>query len=697
MPSEPNAQAASMRAAEYEFGPFRLDAARRTLYRGAEFVPLSPDAVQLLVLLVEEAGRIVSRERILERAWAGAAVEEGTIESNVSALRKALDPAFGGEGPIASVARQGYRFTAAVRPAGAASQTAPDPAPRRITDRDTILLGDIENKTGDPVFDGTLKQALLLALAQSPFLDLLSDRKVRSALQMMQRPVDTPAVGDVALEICQRTGAKAAITGAIFALGDEYMIGLTALDADTGSVLVAEQARAHGKGEVLRALDAAAQGMRTKLGESLASVRRFSAPFDEVVTTSLEALKAYTLGRREWHDRGDAAVIPHQLRAIELDPNFASAYSGLAIAYANLGQTIRATEFMQKAYDLRERATERERFRIITSYHAIITGNLHRALDAANAWVVSYPRDLVGPGNAGGYCMLLGLWEKALELTEGAEQNSNITMSNLAIILMALGRHEDARRTLDAAFGRGMDAYFLRLDAYQEAFLRGDDEAMRRHFDAVAGRQGEEDFLLGAQADTEAFFGRMDRSREFTARAAECALRAGSPETSATWLAQAAVREVEMGFAERALDIADTALTRSEGRHVRAIATYALARAGDRTTVDAMVAELDRDYAEDSVIQRYWLPCIRAAIALGSGDWRSAVRALEPAQAMELALTGPFESAFALPPYLRGLAYIAAKRNDEASRELAKIEARPGLVKNFVTYPLAVKARASIR
>jgi tetratricopeptide (TPR) repeat protein len=293
--------------------------------------------------------------------------------------------------------------------------------------------------------------------------------------------------------------------------------------------------------------------------------------------------------------------------------------------------------------------------------------------------------------------MLLGLWEKALELTEGAEQNSNITMSNLAIILMALGRHEDARRTLDAAFGRGMDAYFLRLDAYQEAFLRGDDEAMRRHFDAVAGRQGEEDFLLGAQADTEAFFGRMDRSREFTARAAECALRAGSPETSATWLAQAAVREVEMGFAERALDIADTALTRSEGRHVRAIATYALARAGDRTTVDAMVAELDRDYAEDSVIQRYWLPCIRAAIALGSGDWRSAVRALEPAQAMELALTGPFESAFALPPYLRGLAYIAAKRNDEASRELAKIEARPGLVKNFVTYPLAVKARASIR
>ncbi|HEX4782065.1 MAG TPA: winged helix-turn-helix domain-containing protein, partial [Usitatibacter sp.] len=455
MPPEPPALSAQA-SAEYEFGPFRLDAERRALYRGAEFIALTPKAAEMLVLLVQEAGRIVTKEQLLERAWPGVVVEEGALTNNISALRKVLDPAFPGEGPIGTVARRGYRFSAPVRqlspgaaqPGTAPAASAPEP---RITDRDTILLGDVENKTGDAVFDGTLRQALLLHLAQSPFLQILSERKVHAALQMMQRPKDTPAVGEVALEICQRTGARAAITGAIFALGDDYVIGLTALDGDSGDIVVSEQARAHGKDEVLKALDGAALSLRGKLGESLASLTRFSVAFDEVATASLEALKAYTVGRREWFERGDAAAIPHQMRAIELDPQFASAYSALAIACTNMGQTVRANEFILKSYELRDRVGERERTRIVATYHHIVSGDLHRSLDALSTWIRNYPREATATTNAGSHYMTLGQWEKAFELTEAALQSeqTNIVYSNTAIIQMALGRHDDARRTLE--------------------------------------------------------------------------------------------------------------------------------------------------------------------------------------------------------------------------------------------------------
>jgi len=693
---------------EYEFGPFRLDAARRALYRGGEFVPLTPKAAEMLVLLVEEAGRVVTKEQILQRAWAGVVVEEGTIANNISALRKVLDPAFGGDGPIATVARRGYRFSAPVRANGVAapSQAAPaareaftassSSAPARaLTDRDTVLMGDIENKTGDPVFDGTIKQALLLHLAQSPLLQILSERKVKGALQLMQRPMETPVTGEAALEICQRTGAKAAITGSIFALADEYVIGIVALDRDSGDIVASEQARARGKADVLKVLDAAATSLRAKLGESLASVKQLSAALEDLATPSLEALKAYTIGRREWYARGDAAGIPHQIRAIEIDPDFASAHSALGIALLNLGQTERANEHARRAYELRGRASERERARIEAFYYQSVIGNLHRAVDVLQTIVKAYPRDSYIPVNIGNMQMMLGQWGQAFEHTATAlaTEPTNIAHSNLAIIQMALGRHEDARRTIELAFARGIDAYYLRLDAYQEAFLRGDDEAMRRHFDAVAGRESEEDFLIASQADTEAFAGRADRARELSMRAADSALRAGADETSALWLAQAAMREAEMGVGARGVDLAHAALERSDGRVVRCVAAYALARAGEAGAAEAVAAKLDADFPEDTVTQRYWRPCIRAAHALERNEAIEAVRALETVTTMELSLTAPFEGGFMVPTYLRGLAFQRAGKNVEARREFEKIESRPGLVKNYVTYPLAVKAR----
>jgi DNA-binding winged helix-turn-helix (wHTH) protein/tetratricopeptide (TPR) repeat protein len=691
MPTEPAGPstappAAEAAPAEYEFGPFRLDAVRKALYRGEEFIALKPKAVEMLVLLVEEAGRVVTKEQLFERAWPGVVVEEGTLANNVSALRKALDPGFAGEGPIATVARRGYRFTAAVRPVSRASPAA--------AGRDTVLVGDIENRTGDAVFDGTLKQALLLHLAQSPFLEIVPERKVRTVLQAMQRPVETVVTGDEALEIAQRTGAGAAITGSIHALGEDYVIGITALAPETGEILLAEQARARGKGEVLKALDGAAMSVRARLGESRASLSRFSESFDEVATASLEALKAYGIGRREWMYRGDAAAIPHELRAIELDPGFASAHSLLGLAYGNLGQTLRAREHIGKAYELRGRASERERRRIEANYYQAVHGDLQRTLDAYLALVRTYPRDAAQRTNTANTYMMLGQWEAALEMARDLEP-SNVDFSNLAIIQLALGRHDEARKTLETAFASNIDAYYLRLDAYQEAFLRGDDEAMRRHFDAVAGRAGEEDFLIAAQADTEAYFGRVEGSRELTELAAASALRAGAEETSAAWLAEAALREAEMGFPARAVEWASRALERCEGRDVRCISSYALARSGEAAGAEAIAAALDRGHPEDTLVQRYWLPCIRAALSLAGGDWAGAVRLLGQAEPMELGLNVPFESGFAIPAYLRGLAYRAGGKTAEAARELAKITSRPGLLKNFVIYPLAERERVN--
>lgn len=678
----------------FEFGPFRLDTATRALYRGTEFIPLTPKAAEILLLLLEEAGQVVTKEALLARAWPGVVVEEGAIANNISALRKALDGAFGDDGPIATVPRRGYRWAAEVRTcsdeaSAHGAPAAPARAATPITERDTVLVADIENRTGDTVFDGTIRQALLLHLAQSPFLEILSDRRVKALLGYMGKP-GAGVLGEVALEICQRSGAKAAITGSIFALGEDYVIGLHALEAASGDILLTEQARAHGKGEVLKALDRAALGLRSKLGESLASLDRFSRPFDEVATASLDALKAYTLGRAVWLDHGENAGKPHYQRAIEADPHFASAWSALSLVCNNLGQMREAREHMAKAYEHRDRASERERVRIVAGYHETVTGDVFKGIDAHRAWEASYPRDPMASLNLGNLQSMVGHWDKALASAQRATtaEHQNPGCSNLALALMAVGRHDEARAVLEDAFARGLDAYYLHLDAYLEAFLRGDEPEMQRHVQAVAGRAGEEDFLIAAQADTEAFFGRHERARELSRRAAESALHAGVPEMSASWTAVAAMREAEIGEVERARTGALQAMETFPGRAVGCVAGYALARAGEAARVADIVAILEREHPH-TVVQRYWIPCMHAALALGEGDWKAALDRLEPAAGVELGLSQPFEVGFMVPPWLRGLALDAAGRREEAAVEYTKIVARPGLVKNHLLHALA--------
>ena len=680
-------------ADSYEFGPYRLEIASRSLFREGEFVPLTPKVAETLLLLLEEAGRVVTKEQMLERVWPGVVVEEGGIANNISALRKIFNGEFAEDGPISTIARRGYRFTAEVKRGSAEiaePATTVKPA-QNPADRNTILVADIENKTGDPLFDGTIRQALALNLAQSPVLEIMSDRKVHSVLGLMHKP-GAVVVGEVALEICQRTGTRAAVTGSIFALGDEYVIGLYAIRADTGDTLVSEQARARGKAGVLQALDQAALSLRTKLGESIQSVRKHGAHFDEVVTSSLEALKAYTTGREIWLNHSEMAAIPHMQRAIELDEHFVSAHSALAVMLNNMGQAARGAQHIQRAFDLRERATERERLRIEAMYHDVMTGDLHRSLDAYRAALRSYPRDANMANNTANLYIVLGQYENALRDIKIALQyeHTSVEYGNHTQALLGLGRVDEADEVIRRGFERGFEAFYHHADAYLVAFLRGNRAEMQRHLDAVAGREGEEDYMADLEAGTEAYYGRFARARDLARRAVESALRATSLEMAACWRAHSALRDLEAGFTDLARQQAEEALAISRSRNLDGLAGMVLAATGDPARAESLGAEMEKATPQATHVQRYWLPCIRGSVAMARGDWAGAVQALEPAIPVEMGIPQPFINPGLYPPYLRAKAYLMGERWADAIREFEKITSRPYLIRNQVQFPLSL-------
>jgi len=560
----------------------------------------------------------------------------------------------------------------------------------KITEKDTVLIADIDNQTGDSSFDGSLKQALALHLAQSPYVDVLADRRVHSTLRLMGRPTDLPVNGDAAFELCRRAGAKAMVFGSIFSLGDDYVIGLQAVDTE-GDILASEQARAHGKGEVIAALDKAALALRSTLGESIASVQRYSIPLAEVATPSFEALKAYALGRSLWWEKGEAVAVPEMLRAIELDPDFASAHSALASMYGNMGQTTRSAEFMKKSYALRGKAGERERYRIEAFYHDYVDGDVYEAVRSLELWQRTYPRDRTASLNLGWQYAKLGRWEQALKHAAYAAETerSAILAGNLAIALLALERHAEARAVIERTLNDGFDAFFVHQLAYYAAFLQAEPVAMRRHVIAVAGRPGEDDLLLATEANTEAYYGRINASRELSRRAVESAQKADAPETAATWQAVAALREAELGNAAAAKQAADATFTLSSGRDVRLYAALAFARTGDGSRALEIVSGIEKDHPHATLAHHYWIPSVRAAHALQRKDWSEALRLLEPAAAFELATGEVTCLGMMYPAFLRGEAYMGAGRYADAQAEFQKLLDHPGLVLNFILAPLA--------
>jgi eukaryotic-like serine/threonine-protein kinase len=561
-----------------------------------------------------------------------------------------------------------------------------------LTEKDTIVLADFENKTGDPVFDDALKQALAVDLGQSPFLNVLSDRKVLATLRLMGRSPDQPVTGEVARELCQRADGKALLAGSISTLGNEYVIGLNAVNCATGDTLVTRLAEARAKEDVLKALGKEATEMRRKLGESLASLQRFSTPIEEASTPSLEALKAFSMGRRAVDQKGDAAGLSQFQRAIELDPNFAVAYTNLAISYANLGQTMRATENAKKAYRLRERVSEREKYRISAFYFQIATGEIEKANQVYELWAQNYPSDDVPHADLGNDYMVLGQWDRALKETQESlrlDPVGAVTYANAAWMYMALNRTEQARSSVEQALTRKLDSYFLRLALYEAAFLQSDLQTMQQQLAWATGRPGEEDWLLSAQADTEAYWGRLTRAREFSQRAVESARRADAKETAALWQANAALREAEFGNLDSARQEAMAALTGAAGRDVRSVAALALAQAGDVAQAQRLAQSLERDFPQDTIVQGYWLPSIRAALAIHSKNAAQAIEILQTAAPYELGQTQPFQLGMLYPVYLRGQAYLLGKQGKEAAVEFQKIIDHRGIVLNFPLGTLA--------
>jgi eukaryotic-like serine/threonine-protein kinase len=560
---------------------------------------------------------------------------------------------------------------------------------QRLTERDTVILADFENRTGDSVFDDTLKQALAVDLEQSPFLNLLSDRKIGSTLQMMGRSLDQHLSRDTAQEVCQRAGGKAVLAGSIANLGNEYLVGLNAVNCQTGEELVREQVRVNGKENVLKGLDTAASDLRTKLGESLSSVQKFDKPLEQVSTSSLEALQFYTTAVRTGRQKGSTEAIPFFKHAIELDPKFALAYMDLGIQYANMGEPDLAAENARKAYELRERASERERFAISGDYHFDVTGDLEKVIEVCRLWNQSYPRDYGLHNLAGIAYKDLGQYEAALlEIQQALQlkEDSGIDYANLAEIYLDMDRVAEAKNTIHIAREKGLDQFDLRGEMYTVGFIEGDSKYMQGQVAWATHRPGAEDLLFTSQSATEAYFGRIEKAREFSRLAVDSALHNGAKEAAALWEAQEALREAQMGNAALAVKKARSALAITSGRDVRVTAALALAQAGDLGDAKNIVERLRRDFPSGTLIQNYWLPTIDAAIEMHSGSPKKVIELLRPSAAIELtSATG----ACLYPVYVRAEAHLKANEAATGAAEFQKILQHRGIVQNCLVGALA--------
>jgi serine/threonine protein kinase/tetratricopeptide (TPR) repeat protein len=567
------------------------------------------------------------------------------------------------------------------------------PQAHKLNERDAVVLADFANSTGDPVFDNTLKQALAVSLRQSPFLNILSDGRVAAALTMMTRPPNTQLTSEVAREICQRTHSNAYIGGSISALGKEYVLGLRAASCETDDVLAEEQATADRKEGVLSALGEAAAKLREKLGESLASIAKYNKPLAEATTSSLEALQQYSRGARVQREQGDSAAIPYLKRAIELDPKFALAYASLGGSYSNLNQPSLARENFQKAYQLRDRVIQRERFFIEAFYYSYATGEIEKAIQTYTEWARTYSADYLAHGNLGDSYNLLGQYEKAAEESNASlrlEPDDAIAYGNLAEDYLALDRIQDAKAALGEASKRNLDTPDLHLYRYHLAFLQGDSSAMQEQSLWAMGKPGVEDGELSDESDTEAYYGRLSKARELTRRAVESAKRSGSTDTAALWQVNEALREAEFGNTALARKAAADAMSLSSKPDIELLTALALARSGDTVQSSALADKADAEFDRDTMIQTYWLPTIRAAIAIDRGDAQKAVELLSMASEYEVGEPVQWPSHGTLyPVYVRGEAYLRAGDGVQAATEFQKMIDHRGIVANFPLGALA--------
>ena len=721
----------------YEFGPFRIDPDKRLLLRDNRSVPLQPKAFETLLVLVEHSETVVLKDDLMKSVWPDTFVEESNLAQNIFVLRKTLGDAAGEHRYIVTVPGRGYRFTERVRlvpdeddivmqsrsitrvliDEQSEEKSSPhttwrwaglvgavivavlggtwywwSPRGPKLTGKDTIVLADFSNHTGDPVFDDTLRTALSVALAQSPFLNVLSDHKVGAVLRMMTRAPDTTLTADVALEVCQRAGSKAYIAGSISRLGNQYVLSLEAVNCQTGDTVVQEQATGATKEKVLDALGDAAARLRSKLGESLATVQKFDAPLAKATTPSLEALKAYSLSWKFLYRQDPAAALPYSQRAIDLDPGFAMAYEQMGITYFGLNEVERASEAFTKAFQLRDRASEWEKLEIDADYYGYATGELDRAVQALQVEIEIY--------HTRQYNMLvdlysrLGQYEKSSEAARTMIQldpDNTFGYVNLAAHGLALQRPDQAQQAIEQAHARKLDDYLLHEYLYTLAFIRMDSARMAEQQRWFADQPVYENYGLALAADTEAYAGHLNKAGELARRAVISAMRADNKEDAAIYEANGALEEAAYGNASKAKQLAAEALGLARaGRGVEAEAALAFAMSGETAQAESLVQDLNKRFPRDTQIQSLWLPGIRAQLELNKKNPPAALSILQAALPVEFANI-PFgnNTSCLYHTYLRGEAYLAARQGAAAAAEFQKIIDHSGIVWNCWTGALA--------
>ena len=566
----------------------------------------------------------------------------------------------------------------------------------KLTDKDTIVLAEFANKTGDPVFDATLRQGLAIQLEQSPFLGLLSEDRIQRTLSLMGKVPDTPLTAPVAREICERTGSTAVLEGSIATLGLQYVLWLRARNCHTDDVLDEEQTQAARKEDVLNALSQMAGRFRKRAGESLATIEKHSTPLPEATTPSLEALRQFSAGVRTHTTMGAINALPFFARAIEIDPNFAVAYAYQGNSYGEMGESDLSAASVAKAYALRERATDAERFLITTVYDLRVTGNAEKAQETCEAWVKTYPREPRGHELLGGVIYLItGQYEKAIEEgTKGIalEPDFNIGYASLASAYQSLDNLGEAEKALQEAANRKLEFPDYFAMRYGLAFLKGDQAGMQREVALSSGKPVAGDEIVDLESFTHAYFGRFEQARLMSRRAVEMARQANRRETAALYQTAAALREGFVGNAGDARRGAEEALQLSNDRETEYGAALALALAGDGSRPQQLATDLEKRFGQDTSVHYNYLPTLRAQIALNRGDASGAIDSLQTAAPFELAMTrssihGFFGALY--PVYLRGEAFLAARKGPEAAAEFRKVLAHRGIVVNDIIGALA--------
>jgi Tfp pilus assembly protein PilF len=573
--------------------------------------------------------------------------------------------------------------------------------PIKLTEKDTIVLGDIANRTGDPVFDQTLRQGLALQLEQSPFLSLISEHRIQEALRLGGHSPETTLTPDVARDVCTRSGSVAALDGSISSLGKQYVLDLHAVNCQTGDTMAREEATADSKEQVLNALGTAAGKMRETLGESIATAEKFDTPIEQATTPSLSALQAYSRARFSMGVKSDfAAAIPELEEAVRLDPNFALAYAALAACHYDLGEPAKAAADAQKAYDLRERVSERERLNIESRYHLFVTGDLEKATKALELWAHTYARASTPLSDLGANYSSLGKYERSIESAEAAvrlEPNSSLALTNLFAGYMETNRFDDARRLAVDMQSKKKDSPTLHLGLYQLSFLQNDPTEMEKQVNWATGQPGIEDALLSSEADVAAYNGQLRKARDFSKRAVASAIKADQKETASGYRASAAIREALFGNSVAAREQSDAALQLSNPRDVQYGVALALALTDaqhSQPRIQKLLDDLRQRFPQDTIVQFNYLPTAQAMVQISRGNAARAVELLEAARLYELGIPGNISMSISMyPVYVRGLAFLALKRGTDGASEFQNILEHRGIVQ---TEPIGALAHLGL-